>query len=428
MSTDSLSSPSMSVPPEIWLQIFRMATYIPGEWDVSATTPRLGMFTLWDSLQWTAYKEVLPLRRAIVQVSRLWWEVGIELLYASFHETSIHHYTPTGALDHFERSLSSRPALGRFVKRLALAWPRYSYPGQIDHVLQLCPNTLILSFYKSSRRYHYIWEPAILTSHIRILDASVHTFSQIEIVQVLSSLPSLEILHLSGLQQGLEKSRYHGTLRLPLVRFLSLLFTGEMEVEYWTPLLSTADLPRLTSFSTNQGTAPLPFPIDVWRRITFGCSAASWLFGGYSGLKPEIFHSLTHLHCSVSAQYLNSQQRHFPFHQLHHLTITTWAISYTRAGWWRQIVEGFLKLPLSRSEMPLLRVLELEWGANGIQGNVIPVSEHRQYLAFLHYLEAATLEFERLGVQFQEIYGGSIYRMPTPIKDVIKNVREEMRI
>ena len=424
MSIKSSSSPSTSIPPEIWLQIFQTATYIPGEWDVSTTYPRPGMFTSWDSLQWRAYKDVLPLRRAIVQVSRLWWEVGTEVLYASFHETALHQNTPMRALDHFERSLLSRPAFGRFVKRLAMTWSHKRYAGQIDHVLQLCPNTLILSLYHSIASYRCPWEPTILPGHVRIFDASVHSFGQKEVVQVISSLPSLEILHLSGLERGPEESRYHGTLRLPLVRLLSLTFQDQDGIEYWTPLLSATDLPRLTSFSTNPGSTSLPFPIDIWQRITF----FRCFVGRHDALKPEFLRSLTHLHWGTGAQPLRTQQSYFPLHQLHHLTITTWIIPYTSVGKWKGIAEGFLALPLSRSEMPLLRVLALEWGAHGIHGDSIPKSKHRLYLSFLDYLEFVTLEFEQLGVQFQEVYEGDIYRTPTPIKDVIKNARDKMSI
>src|SRR5258708_39091208 len=68
MSIYSPIHPSTFVPPEIWLQIFRTATYIPGEWDISSTTPRTGLFTFWD-VQRQAYMVVLPVRRTIVQVS-----------------------------------------------------------------------------------------------------------------------------------------------------------------------------------------------------------------------------------------------------------------------------------------------------------------------------------------------------------------------
>ena len=62
-----------------------------------------------------------------------------------------------------------------------------------------------------------------------------------------------------------------------------------------------------------------------------------------------------------------------------------------------------------------------------LKGLIPSISEHAQYLSSLDYLESATLEFERLGIQFQEVYGRSIYRLPTLIKDVIKiNTRDKM--
>ena len=421
MSICRPSSRSAAVPPELWLQIFRTATYIPGEWDLAVTFPRLRMRTSWDFAQRSAYKVVLPLRRTIVQVSRVWWEVGTEVLYGTFCDMV---YPTTRALDRFERSLSSRPALARFVKRFALSWPHKSDSGQINRVLQLCPNTFILKLYYSVLHYHCIWEPTILTSHIRILDANLRSVSQKEVFQLLSSLPGLEILCLTGLQRGSEDSRYNGTLRLSLVRILSLSCRDKRGLEYWAPLFSTADLPHLTSFSMNLGSALLPLSIDTWRRITFFrcpieiCGA----------LKPEIFRSLTHLHWATCAQTLRGQQIHFPFHQLHRLTISFLVISYTPVSNWKQTAEESFALPLTRSEMPLLRLLELEWGADGIQGAFMSLPEHRQHLSFVDYLESAALEFERLGVQFQEIYQGSIHRIPTPVKDVIKIVRDTMHV
>ena len=62
-----------------------------------------------------------------------------------------------------------------------------------------------------------------------------------------------------------------------------------------------------------------------------------------------------------------------------------------------------------------------------LKGLIPLISEHAQYLSFLDYLESATLEFARLEIQFQEVYGRSIYRLPTLIKDVIKiNTQDKM--
>jgi len=420
------SSSSPSVPPEIWLQIFRTATFIPGEWSVSATPSHPNEFTSSNGLHIRAYKAVLPLRRTIVQVSRLWWQIGSEVFYASFHE-SLSRFRHIQALDHFERSLLSRPALGCFIKRLGLWWPRKGSSSQIDHILQLCPNTRILSFYNSNPDLSGPWEPRILVNHIRIFDAAVYILSQKSIVHMLSGLPNVEILHLSGLKREREESRHHGTLRLPLVHFLSLSFYDDQGIEYWTPLLSTADIPRLTSLSMSRG-ASLPFTIDVWQRITFFTTRLR----AYSTLKPEIFRSLTHLQLELDEPPFRHQQGHFPFHQLSHLTIIYRRINPDHAKWWKQTAEVILAL--NWSEMPLLKVVELQWGYYGIHDFLDRISgdwifgKESYFGAFLDYLESLAHNFEQVGVQFQEVYTEDMYLVPISIKDVIKIVRDTMAI
>jgi len=224
--------------------------------------------------------------------------------------------------------------------------------------------------------------------------------------------------NLSGLQPGDEESCYHGTLRLPLVHFLSLSFDGGQGIEYWTSLLSTADIPHLTSLSMNLGRASLPFSIDVWQRITF----FKLLLGAYSALEPEIFRSLTHLQLELEAKPLRYQQSHFPFHQLSHLTILYRSVQYNCVSQWKQTVEVFLAL-----EVPLLKLVELQWGDYGITGSPILASGQEQYLeAFLDYLESSAHKFEQVGVQFQEAHSRNTYHVPTPIKDVIKSAWDKM--
>ena len=419
MSTYSLSSSSPSVPPEIWLQIFRTVTFVDGEYGVSATPSHPDEFSSFNRLQVQAYKAVLPLRRAIVQVSRLWWQIGTEVLYTSFHE-SRSHQSRTQALDHLERSLLSRPALGWLIKRLGLRWPRKGSSSQIDHILQLCPNTRILSFYYTDPALHGPWEPRILVNHVRIFDANVRELSQKCIVHMLSSLPNLEMVHLSSLKLGDEESRYHGTLRLPLVHFLSLWFAGAQAIEYWTPLLSTADIPHLTSLSTNQGKVSLPLSIDVWRRITF----FTFPVEGYGVFNPGIFRSLTRLQMDLPTGTRRHHLSHFPFHQLSHLTMIYRSMQYDCVSPWKQTLEVFLGL-----EMPRLRVVELLWGYGGIHSSVTSTTRRERGLeAFFDYLESRAHKFEQVGVQFQEVYPWNIYRVPTPIKDVIKSARDKLAI
>jgi len=421
MSTYSLSSSSPSVPPEIWLQIFHTSTFIPGEWNISATASHPGIFSSADELQNQALKAVLPLRRAIVQVSRLWWQIGTEVLYASFHETPTYYHLQTQSIDHFKRSLLSRPALGCLIKRLVLRWPRKGSPSEIDHILQLCPNTRILSFYSADPARHVLWEPRILFNHIRIFDADVLYLSQKCIVHMLSSLPNLEMLHLCGLGRGDEESRYHGTLRLPLVYFLSLRFVGAQAIEYWTPLLSTADIPCLTSLSTNHnGIVPLSLSIDAWQRITF----FTFPLGSYSVFEPGIFRSLTRLQLDLLTRIPIRQLSGLPFHQMSHLTMIYRSIQYGCVSQWKQTLEVFLGL-----EMPRLRVVELHWGDDGIHSSLYSASGQDEYLeAFFDYLESSAHKFEQVGVQFREVYTRNIYRVPIPIKDVIKSAREKMAI
>ena len=80
-------------------------------------------------------------------------------------------------------------------------------------------------------------------------------------------------------------------------------------------------------------------------------------------------------------------------------------------------------------EMPLLRVVELHWGEDGIHGSLTSTSgQDRDLEAFFDYLESSAHKFEQVGVQFQEVYTRNIYRVPTPIKDVIKSARDKMAI
>src|ERR1700742_67466 len=78
-------SPLPELPPEIWLKIFRIATFIPRETDISATTVEPGLFCACDHLQARAFEAVLPLRLSIVLVSRRFYQIGAEVLYTTFH-------------------------------------------------------------------------------------------------------------------------------------------------------------------------------------------------------------------------------------------------------------------------------------------------------------------------------------------------------
>lgn len=82
-----IASPSSlpELPPEIWLKIFQIATFIPFERDLPATTFESGLFCSYDTYQISAFERVLPLRLSIVLVSRRFYQIGAEVLYTAFH-------------------------------------------------------------------------------------------------------------------------------------------------------------------------------------------------------------------------------------------------------------------------------------------------------------------------------------------------------
>src|SRR6266404_2961501 len=114
------SCPLPELPPEIWLKIFRIATFIPRETDVSATTVEPGLFCSQSDYQKQAFEAVLPLRCSVVLVSRRFYQIGVEVLYTTFHASTLR--SRGLSLSIFSDLLVSRPELGRFIRRLSLEW------------------------------------------------------------------------------------------------------------------------------------------------------------------------------------------------------------------------------------------------------------------------------------------------------------------
>src|SRR5258708_15920713 len=118
----------MTLPNELWYEILRAATYIPNEWDVS-TAFRPGLFFEFEENHILAYRKVLPTRLAIVNVCRIWHNIGIQFLYGSMHKTE----NPTL----FKTLLDSQPEIGILVKRFSLNYdPR---DQNAIYVIRMCP-------------------------------------------------------------------------------------------------------------------------------------------------------------------------------------------------------------------------------------------------------------------------------------------------
>lgn len=140
-----IASPSSlpELPPEIWLKIFQIATFIPFERDLPATTFESGLFCSYDTYQISAFERVLPLRLSIVLVSRRFYQIGAEVLYTAFHANArLNDCDPKLSL--FSDLLVSRPELGRFIRRLSLWWSDRDEENNY-RIISRCPNVIIFS-------------------------------------------------------------------------------------------------------------------------------------------------------------------------------------------------------------------------------------------------------------------------------------------
>ena len=148
MSTEATSSPPLpELPSEIWLNIFRLAAFIPLETDLLVTKLEPGLFCTYDSHHLQALEKVLPLRCTIVQVSRRFYQIATEILYTTFHTNPNGIENPNRRLLLFSNLLVSRPELGRFVKRLSLQWTDDDEEKNYQ-IISRCPNVFIFSSFR----------------------------------------------------------------------------------------------------------------------------------------------------------------------------------------------------------------------------------------------------------------------------------------
>ena len=125
---------SIVLPYELWYEILREATFIPREFDVSATTFRHGLLSGSDEHHLREYRKMLPTRAAIVKVCRVWHHIGTEFLYGSVHFMSWSDTVGTmwGNMALFRKLLESRPEIGTWLSaflfrttRNTSLWPMF---------------------------------------------------------------------------------------------------------------------------------------------------------------------------------------------------------------------------------------------------------------------------------------------------------------
>jgi hypothetical protein len=392
-------SPLLELPPEIWLKIFRIATFIPLETDLSATTVKPGLFCSYDHYQLPAFEAVLPFRRTIVLVSRRFYQIGAEVLYTTFHANTERIKNVDRRLSLFSDLLVSRPELGRFVRRLSLRWSVKDEEKNYQ-IISRCPNVIIFSSFIHRNDidiWHVPWWGRGLPKTIRSFDATVRGVPMKDVLSLLAMLSHLEMLHLWDLEGD---SISHAPTCLSSLRILSVY---PSDIDACLPVLSTMRLPRLTALATNVGKvdARRSFPLHVWQRLEY-FKPGPWSSGG---LYSDYFHNLRHLHLLGGPDGIQGELGHFPFHQLECLTLhaTFTSLSSPNANQWQQTLEPLVVLPLDANVMPMLKLFQLGWISAGIY------AYYRDYLdsaksrdQFIQYFEALVSKFEERGVLFVE--------------------------
>ena len=397
MSTEiASSSPLPELPSEIWLNIFRLATFIPLETDLSVTKLELGLFSTYDSYHLQAFEKVLPLRRTIVQVSRRFYEIGIEILYTTFHIDSegIINSVPRSLL--FSNLLVSRPELGRFVKRLSLQWTDEDEEKNY-RIISRCPNVFIFSSFQPVR---YVgrrpWWGRGLPKTIRCFDARVYNTPVNDIVSLLEALPNLELLHLWPLT-GYPNP--HAPVCLSALRILSIHCSNiDHDTSPSPTFLSGAQLPSVITLATNVAHvhARLSLPLNVLRGLVYLQAPGAW---AYSGHHSDHFHNLRCLEIPIiQTAGLQPCLAYFPFHQLERLTVIARFITTSE---WRRSVEAVVVTPLDARTMPKLKHFQLTWGYHGIYGYYHQiVDEAGDGEDFIEYFENLVRRFEERNVLF----------------------------
>ena len=412
---------SSAIAPEIWLNIFQIATFIPGEWDMVGSRIDMGHF---QAPYYFArpYQTVLPLRRSIVEVSRLWHKIGTKLLYASF-ECDIED--PNYRLAAFAHVLLARPYLGRLVKRLGLIWsPTIT---NCELIIRHCPNAIIVDLSSNLPRYLSLKWVRSLPESLRGLKASVRGIEMAEVMRILFLLPNLESLGLWDFEKEQNPSQYP-RLHLPALRLLTLLFETRTIVKIWLPLLISLDAPKLTVLRTNIGglsSAVSAFPQDLWERLTY--LGVCW--GGHRYFKSAYFLNLRHLSLLVEEnQTVLKMKNNFPFHQLEKLTLSPQVTTLPDVTDWKPFLWRVLSFPLDTKVTPSLRVLELIWLYGGLEAAVKRHALHAGVMSkFLASLGSYVLKFEKRGVQFLEVRPGEPYHAPEAIREVVSTCKEHIQ-
>ena len=414
MSAEIASScPLPEFPSEIWLDIFRLATCIPFETDISVNIVEPGLFCSSDHYQLEAFEKVLPLRRAVVQVSRRFYQIGTEVLYTAFHANPLGIRHPYRRLSLFSDLLVLRPELGRFVKRLSLRWQDKDEEENYK-IISRCPNMFIFSslLHRPSYKGHRPWWGRGLPKTIRSFDADVDNIPINDILSLLETLPHLELLDLQDLTKCLVP---HAPVLLNNLRILSIYHPIYDENTSSSPPVSLAmQLPSLTTLVTDELLVHASLPLDALRRVEY-CQV--WDLWNELEHHSDYFDNLRYLEIFTDWIGFWGWLTYFPLRQLECITVKTTDHAVTL---WRKAFKVDLLMPLDVKATPNLKRFELVWGTTGIYGYYhqgLRRTVDRE--GFIECFESLVRRFEQRNTLFVEKRGVEIYPRFQPVHDVL---------
>ena len=300
---------------------------------------------------------MLPLRRAIAQVSSQWRAVALEFLYATFHDDSKDY-----KLEAFDSILSECPHYATLVKRLSMRLKREpDHNAQVARILLHCPNLLIIDIEEVFG--HDRLDPMELSN---LTDLST-TIRQLDIIHVptntvftiLNQLPNLEILSIGEIDDDVLGPDWTSPplTVLPNLRILQLLFsTYDDIIEVYMRNLKA---PRLTSLSIRTYSYSIPkLPDDMARHLLYleFVFPHNWLRGWSAG-------DLPNLRClQLRWQDLSWDifRSHLPMKQIVELTCNLPSLNDDNLSRKRPLLDGMVGFTLNPNFMPNLKSFTLD--------------------------------------------------------------------
>lgn len=255
--------PTMSLPYELLRDIFRQATFIPHEWDVNYTSIVPGLFCMWDQFQVPAWKEVLPLRRAIAHVSRTWRALSLEFLYGTFHDDD-----KGRSIESFASILLDCPYYGTLVKRLTIrVTGEPEHDARVAGIMLKCSNLLIIDIHDTpingGSGLFTVADLTLFSTTIRQLGVANVPMSTV--FAIIIYLQNLEILSIKLMLD----SDWTPTplIVLPNLRILQFISPYSAPVDMY---MRSLKVPRLSALSINICAIPqwVPrLPNDMAKRL-----------------------------------------------------------------------------------------------------------------------------------------------------------------